>query len=75
LAPTLDAVEALRLPSESVSVHLDGGYESNVTHRLLEERELVGVISEKGKSCGTTIYCSRLMETIGLAAVIWWREH
>ncbi len=49
LAPTLDAVEALRLPSESVSVHLDRGYESNVTRRLLEERELVGVISEKGK--------------------------
>ena len=49
LAPTLDAVEALRLPSESVSVHLDRDYESNVTRRLLEERELVGVISEKGK--------------------------
>ena len=49
LAPTLDAVEALRLPSESVSVHLDRGYESNVTRRLLEERGLVGVISEKGK--------------------------
>lgn len=49
LAPTLDAVEALRLPSESVSVHLDRGYESNVTRRLFEERELVGVISEKGK--------------------------
>jgi hypothetical protein len=49
LAPTLDAMEALRLPSESVSVHLDRGYESNVTSRLLEERELVGVISEKGK--------------------------
>src|SRR5829696_7032713 len=49
LAPTFDAVEALRLPSESVSVHLDRGYESNVTRRLLEERGLVGVISEKGK--------------------------
>ena len=49
LAPTLNAVEALRLPSESVSVHLDRGYESNVTRRLFEERELVGVISEKGK--------------------------
>jgi hypothetical protein len=45
LAPTLDAVEALRLPSESVSVHLDRGYESKLTRRLLEERELVGVIS------------------------------
>jgi transposase len=49
LAPTLDAVEALRPPSESVSVHLDRGYESSVTRRLLEERGLVGVISEKGR--------------------------
>jgi len=49
LAPTLDSLEALRLPPESVSVHLDRGYDSNVTRRLLEERELIGVISEKGK--------------------------
>jgi transposase len=49
LAPTLDAVEALRPPSESVSVHLDRGYESSVTRRLLEERGLVGIISEKGR--------------------------
>jgi hypothetical protein len=50
LAPTLDALEALVvLPPESVSVHLDRGYDSNVTRRLLEERELIGVISEKGK--------------------------
>ena len=49
LAPTLDALEALGLPPESVSVHLDRGYDSNVTRRLLEERELIGVISEKGK--------------------------
>ena len=47
LAPTLDALEALGLPPESVSVHLDRGYDSNVTRRLLEERELIGVISEK----------------------------
>jgi transposase len=49
LASTLDALEALGLPPESVSVHLDRGYDSNVTRRLLEERELIGVISEKGK--------------------------
>jgi hypothetical protein len=50
LAPTLDrALEALGLPPESVSVHLDRGYDSNITRRLLEERELIGVISEKGK--------------------------
>jgi transposase len=49
LAPTLDALEALGLPPESVSVHLDRGYDSNVTRRLLEDRGLVDVISEKGK--------------------------
>ena len=50
LAPTLDALEALGLPPESVSVHLDRGYDSNVIRRLLlEERELIGVICEKGK--------------------------
>ena len=49
LAATLDALEALGLPPETVSVHLDRGYDSNVTRRLLEERELIGVISEKGK--------------------------
>ena len=40
LAPTLNALEALGLPPESVSVHLERGYDSNVTRRLLEEREL-----------------------------------
>jgi transposase len=49
LGPTLDALEALGLPSESASVHLDRGYDSNLTCQLLEERDLVGVISEKGK--------------------------
>ena len=49
LTPTLEALEALGLPPESVSVHLDRGYDSNVTRRLLEERELIGVICEKGK--------------------------
>jgi transposase len=49
LAATLDPLEALGLPPETVSVHLDRGYDSNLTRRLLEERELIGVISEKGK--------------------------
>ena len=49
LVPTLDALEALGLPPEPVSVHLDRGYHSNLTRRLLEDRGLVGVISKKGK--------------------------
>jgi len=49
LAPTLDTLEALGLPPEPVIVHLDRGYDSFVTRRLLEERSLVGMISEKGK--------------------------
>ncbi len=49
LAPTLDTLEALGLPPEPVIVHLDRGYDSLVTRRLLEERSLVGMISEKGK--------------------------
>jgi hypothetical protein len=49
LGPTLDALEALGLPSEPTSVHLDRGYDSNLTRQLLEDRDLVGVISEKGK--------------------------
>jgi hypothetical protein len=49
LAPNLVSPKELGLPPESVSVHLDRGYDSNVTRRLLEERGLIGVISEKGK--------------------------
>jgi len=49
LAPTLDALEALGLPPEPVSVYLDRGYDSSLTRRLLQERGLVGEISEKGK--------------------------
>lgn len=36
-------------PSEQVSVHLDRGYDSDLTRERLKERGLVGVISEKGK--------------------------
>src|SRR5918994_418485 len=49
LAPTLDALEALGLPPEPTSVHLDRAYDSKTTRRLLEDRGLVGEISEKGR--------------------------
>jgi len=56
LAPTLDALRTLGGLPEPVSVHLDRGYDSKPTRRLLEERGLAGVISEKGRSAplGTT---------------------
>jgi transposase len=56
LSPTLDALEALGGLPEPVSVHLDRAYDSKVARRLLEERGLEGVISEKGNSAplGTT---------------------
>ena len=37
------------MPPEPVSVHLDRGYDSNLIRRLLEDRGLVGEISQKGK--------------------------
>ena len=50
LAETLDAAtEALGPLPERVSVHLDRGYDSDLTHKRLEERGLIAVISEKGK--------------------------
>jgi transposase len=49
LAPTLDALPTLGGLPEPVNVHLDRAYDSNVTRRLLQERGLEGVISEKGK--------------------------
>jgi hypothetical protein len=36
LAPTLDALRELGLPPESVNIHLDRGYDSNLTRRLLK---------------------------------------
>ena len=50
LAPTLEALRTLGGLPESVSVHLDRGYDSKLTRRLLEERGLAGVISERGRS-------------------------
>jgi transposase len=51
LTETLDTVEASEagpLP-EGATVHLDRGYDSDATRKRLEERALIGVISEKGK--------------------------
>jgi transposase len=47
LSPTLEAFADL---PEHSRVHLDKAYDSKLTRRLLEERGLVGVISEKGKN-------------------------
>ncbi len=49
LSETLDAVEQLGLPPEHSSVHLDRGYDSDLTRKRLADRSLIGVISEKGK--------------------------
>ena len=49
LDDTLATLEVLGNLPDRASVHLDRGYDSNITRRLLEERELIGVISEKGK--------------------------
>jgi transposase len=49
LAPTLEALDMLGGLPEPVNVHLDRAYDSKVTRRLLEDRGLEGVISEKGK--------------------------
>ena len=48
LAETLDALGNLA-GQEEANVHLDRGYDSDLTLERLEERGLVGVISEKGK--------------------------
>ena len=49
LGETQESVESsIELP-EQASVHLDRAYDSNITRQLLEDRGLVGVISEKGK--------------------------
>jgi IS5 family transposase len=55
LSPTLDAArEAMVELPDGASVHLDRAYDSKVSRRLLEERGLVGVISEKGKRAPLT---------------------
>ena len=50
LPETLDAVEEmLGTLAEPVRVHLDRGYDSELTRKRLAERDLIGMISEKGK--------------------------
>jgi hypothetical protein len=50
LAPTLDAViETLGVLPEGTSVHLDRGYDSDLTRERLEDRGLSWEISKKGK--------------------------
>jgi IS5 family transposase len=51
LSSTLEAFADL---PEHSRVHLDKAYDSKVTRRLLEERGLVGVISEKGNRAPLT---------------------
>jgi len=51
LGETMDSIEEIlgALP-EPVRVHLDRGYDSDLTRKRLAERDLIGVISKKGKS-------------------------
>ena len=49
LRETLESVGGSIALPEQASVHLDRAYDSNPTRQLLEDRGLVGVISEKGK--------------------------
>jgi transposase len=49
LAETLDTVKTSGSLPEPANAHLDRGYDSDLTRKRLEERGLIGVISEKGK--------------------------
>jgi transposase len=49
LPETLDTVKTLGVPPDGARVHLDRGYDSDLTRRRLEGRGLIGVISEMGK--------------------------
>lgn len=48
LAPTLDRLDDLGPLPETITVHLDAGYDSAVTRTLLAERGLTGKIAHKG---------------------------
>ena len=50
LGPTLDAARALGLAPEGATVHLDRGYDSELTRLRLLERGLVAEISEKDRA-------------------------
>lgn len=54
LEPTLDTLEALGPLPESMTVHLDRGYDSDVTRERLARRGLRGEIAEKGKPAPVT---------------------
>jgi hypothetical protein len=49
LAPTLDAAQALGVVAQGASVHLDRGYDSDLTRERLLERGLLAEISQKGR--------------------------
>jgi transposase len=49
LSETLDTMKTLGSLPELANVHLDRGYDSELTRKRLEERDLTGVISKKGK--------------------------
>jgi IS5 family transposase len=50
LSETLDTMKTLGSLPELANVHLDRGYDSELTRKRLEERDLIGVISKKGKT-------------------------
>jgi hypothetical protein len=47
LAPTLDAARTLGVVVQGASVHLDRGYDSDLTRERILERGLVAEISQK----------------------------
>ena len=49
LAPTIDVARSLGVVIEDASVHLDRGYDSELTRTRLLERQLVAEISKKGR--------------------------
>ena len=49
LAPTLDVAKALGMVTEGATVHLDRGYDSELTRARLLERGLLAEISRKGR--------------------------
>lgn len=49
LAPTLDRLEGLGPLPDTITVHLDAGYDSDTTRALLSERGLHGRIAHKGE--------------------------
>jgi hypothetical protein len=60
---TLEAVaQALGGLPERASVHLDRGYDSNLTRERLEDRGLIGEISQKGESAPLEATNRRVVE-------------